>query len=61
MSILENLERVLQRRDISELSTSAPTTGCMTKLSRELSEMKPVADQAMKVKPVAEWKRSAND
>jgi peptide chain release factor 1 len=53
MSILENLERVLQRRDEIEarLSTSAKLSSDeLTQLSRELSEMKPVADQAMKVK-----------
>ncbi len=53
MSILDNLERVLQRRqDIeNKLSESATLTSDeLTQLSRELSEMKPVADQALKVK-----------
>ena len=62
MSILENLERVLQRRDDIEakLSTSASLSPDeLTKLSRELSEMKPVADQAMKVKTMVADREAA--
>ena len=62
MSILENLERVLQRRaDIeAKLSTSATLSPDeLTQLSRELSEMKPVADQAMKVKAMVEDREAA--
>lgn len=62
MSILENLERVLQRRhDIeAKLSTSASlSTDELTQLSRELSEMKPVADQAMKVKTMVADREAA--
>ena len=62
MSILENLERVLQRRhDIeAKLSTSASLSPDeLTQLSRELSEMKPVADQAMKVKTMVADREAA--
>ena len=62
MSILENLERVLQRRhDIeAKLSTSASLSPDeLTQLSRELSEMKPVADQAVKVKTMVADREAA--
>ena len=62
MSILANLERVLQRRhDIeAKLSTSASLSPDeLTQLSRELSEMKPVADQAMKVKTMVADREAA--
>jgi peptide chain release factor 1 len=53
MSIHKNLERVLQRRDEIETKLSASATLSpdeLVQLSRELSEMKPVADQAMILK-----------
>jgi peptide chain release factor 1 len=53
MSIHKNLERVLQRRGEIEAKLSASATLSpdeLVQLSRELSEIKPVADQAMKLK-----------
>ena len=62
MSILDNLERVLQRREaienkLSESATLSPEE--LTQLSRELSEMKPVAEQAEKVKTMINDRVSA--
>ena len=53
MTIYDNMEKVLRRRhDIeTQLSQSAQLpTDELTKLSRELSELRPVAEQAEKVK-----------
>ena len=62
MNILENLERVLERRNLIEakLSTSATLSPDeLMQLSRELAEMKPVADLASKVKAMIDNRETA--
>ena len=57
MSLKDSLERVLARRiDIEERLADAATLSSddLTKLSRELAEIKPVADQANAVKSMQE-------